>query len=95
MISYYSPKTNRNAILGSGEATSSLTTQEVGNPTILHEVTHQAAFKRGIHRRCCPSPRWISEGLSTLLESQDKRSTCSRSYKDRINPRMLEALAKK
>ncbi|MGC6463625.1 MAG: DUF1570 domain-containing protein [Pirellulaceae bacterium] len=69
MISYYSPKTNRNAILGSGEATSSLTTQEVGNPTILHEVTHQAAFNRGIHRRCCPSPRWISEGLSTLLES--------------------------
>lgn len=56
MISYYSPRTNRNAILGSGEATSSLTTQEVGNPTILHEVTHQAAFNRGTtaaaaHRR--------------------------------------------
>ena len=95
MVSYYSPKTNRIAILGGGEATSSLTTQEVVNPTILHEVTHQAAFNRGIHHRCCPPPLWISEGLSTLLESQDKRSTCSPSYKDRINPRMLEAFAAK
>ena len=92
MISYYSPRTNRNAILGSGEATSSLTTQEVGNPTILHEVTHQAAFNRGTtaaaaHRR--------DGSAKDCQPFWNQRSTCSRSYKDRINPRMLEALAEK
>ena len=95
MVSYYSPKTNRVAIFGGGETASSSTPQAVVNPTIFHELTHQAAFNRGLHHRCCPPPRWISEGLSTLLESMGKRSIGSPSFKDRINPRMLDAFAVK
>jgi hypothetical protein len=43
--------------------------------TLVHEATHQLAFNRGMHRRMAPVPVWVSEGIATVFETPDLRST--------------------
>lgn len=41
---------------------------------IIHEGTHQVGFNVGIHSRLGSTPRWIVEGLATVLEPPGIRS---------------------
>ena len=43
--------------------------------TLVHEATHQLAFNRGMHRRLAPVPVWVSEGIATVFETPDLRTT--------------------
>lgn len=43
--------------------------------TLVHEATHQLAFNRGMHRRLAPVPVWVSEGIATVFETPDLRSS--------------------
>ncbi|MEZ6053493.1 MAG: DUF1570 domain-containing protein [Planctomycetaceae bacterium] len=41
--------------------------------TIVHEATHQAAYNLGLHTRIGFNPKWVTEGLATLLEPDGMR----------------------
>lgn len=43
--------------------------------TLVHEATHQLAFNHGMHRRLAPIPVWVSEGIATVFETPDLRTT--------------------
>jgi len=45
--------------------------------TIIHEATHQAAYNLGLHTRIGDNPRWVTEGLATLLEPDGMRGNRS------------------
>ncbi len=55
--------------------------------TLIHEGIHQLAFNKGLHSRIGQNPRWIVEGLATMLEASgdmnltrsDKSSTINES----------------
>ncbi len=36
--------------------------------TLVHEATHQFAFNTGLHSRIGQTPKWVVEGLATVLE---------------------------
>jgi hypothetical protein len=55
---------------------------------IIHEGTHQVGFNVGIHSRLGTTPRWIVEGLATVLEPPGLRSR-GKSGKDKINDERL------
>lgn len=55
---------------------------------IIHEGTHQVGFNVGIHSRLGTTPRWIVEGLATVLEPPGIRSR-GKAAKDRINDERL------
>ena len=42
--------------------------------TIVHEVTHQIAFTRGLHTRLSDCPLWFSEGIAVYSETPDLSS---------------------
>ena len=47
--------------------------------TVKHEVAHQLAFNLGIHNRYAPPPKWLSEGLAMMLETErSKRNGVTR-----------------
>ncbi len=37
--------------------------------TLIHEGIHQLAFNKGLHSRIGQNPRWVVEGLATMLEA--------------------------
>lgn len=41
--------------------------------TLIHEATHQMAFNSGLHHRAGVNPKWVVEGLATLLEPDGVR----------------------
>jgi len=43
--------------------------------TLVHEATHQLAFNHGLHQRLAPVPVWVSEGIATVFETPDVRSS--------------------
>ncbi len=45
--------------------------------TIIHEATHQAAYNLGLHTRIGDNPKWVTEGLATLLEPDGMRENRS------------------
>ena len=55
---------------------------------IIHEGTHQVGFNVGIHSRLGTTPRWIVEGLATVLEPPGIRSR-GKAGKDKINDERL------
>ncbi|MFO0999835.1 MAG: DUF1570 domain-containing protein [Planctomycetaceae bacterium] len=55
---------------------------------IIHEGTHQVGFNVGIHSRLGTTPRWIVEGLATVLEPPGIRSR-GKAGKDKINEERL------
>ncbi|NOX55386.1 MAG: DUF1570 domain-containing protein [Planctomycetes bacterium] len=54
--------------------------------TLIHEATHQFAFNMGLHSRIGQNPKWVVEGLATVLEvAGPARTKLSRSVRGRIN----------
>lgn len=70
VVGYYSPISNRLITYrDEGESDG----RGVGfrpSATIVHEVTHQAAFNLGLHSRFAETPRWLSEGLAIMFEAR-------------------------
>ncbi len=55
--------------------------------TIVHESTHQAAYNLGLHTRIGENPKWVTEGLATLLEPDGMRGNrTSQTLQKRLNP---------
>ncbi len=78
---YYSPESNRVVIHDPQETVSASTTSggrraatETLDPTvrdtIVHEAVHQLAFNADLHSRIGRNPRWVVEGLATVLEAE-------------------------
>lgn len=55
---------------------------------IIHEGTHQVGFNVGIHSRLGTTPRWVVEGLATVLEPPGIRSR-GKAGKDKVNDERL------
>ena len=54
--------------------------------TVIHEATHQVAFNTGVHSRLARHPRWVVEGLATVMEADGIRTRRGHaSAADRIN----------
>ncbi len=59
--------------------------------TIVHESTHQAAYNLGLHTRIGDNPKWVTEGLATLLESDGVRGNRgSQPAQTRLNQERFE-----
>lgn len=59
--------------------------------TIVHEATHQAAYNLGLHTRIGDNPKWITEGLATLLEPDSMRKNRnSQQSRARVNQERFE-----
>ena len=59
--------------------------------TIVHEATHQAAYNLGLHTRIGENPKWVTEGLATLLEPDSMRQNrSSQQSKARVNHERFE-----
>jgi hypothetical protein len=91
---YYHPQTNRVTVFaGEGAARSqkSKSGSEASTSinTVVHEAIHQLAFNSGLHSRVGENPRWVVEGLATLLEAGALKSTSRDDMKSRINPERL------
>jgi hypothetical protein len=65
MHGYYHALTNRIALYeGNSDAV---------RETLVHEAVHQLAFNYGLHTRTGQNPRWVVEGLATMLEVDGSR----------------------
>ena len=75
---------------GEPQASESLFASVTGQTAdvIIHEGTHQVGFNVGIHSRLGTTPRWIVEGLATVLEPPGIRSR-GKAGKDKINEERL------
>ncbi len=77
---YYHPMTNRVALFespdprqrSSARGSSRSEATDLSNQTVstlIHEGIHQLAFNNGLHSRIGQNPRWVVEGLATMLEA--------------------------
>lgn len=79
---YYHPHTNRIALFETptqAQRVNSASTAAASKEfdalppataaTLIHEGIHQLAFNSGLHSRIGQNPRWIVEGLATMLEA--------------------------
>ncbi len=79
---YYHPITNRvalfetslsqrasNARYGSSTSRTTPVLPKQTVSTLIHEGIHQLAFNNGLHSRIGKNPRWVVEGLATMLEA--------------------------
>lgn len=100
---FYHPLTNRVTLYDlrdsvsessagfSGRAKSEKLTS-IGDSTrqvFVHETIHQLAFNAGLHDRLGDNPRWVVEGLATLLEAGALDSTNRADTSGRINVERL------
>ncbi|MEM1063222.1 MAG: DUF1570 domain-containing protein, partial [Planctomycetota bacterium] len=53
---------------------------------VLHELTHQQSFNRGLQTRLSDYPLWISEGVAMLTEAADRRGRPPRAGRLPMNP---------
>lgn len=79
---YYHPHSNRVALVekGTGPRSDGRPGTPAGSPgqnlsdetvsTLIHEGIHQLAFNQRLHTRIGQNPRWIVEGLATMLEAE-------------------------
>jgi hypothetical protein len=91
VLGYYSPKSNRVAILDATSLPASGLDWRQNAATVIHETAHQVAFNTGVHSRFTVTPRWLAEGLGTMFEARgvwDPRMYPNR--RDRINRGRLE-----
>ncbi|SFI39347.1 DUF1570 domain-containing protein [Planctomicrobium piriforme] len=58
--------------------------------TVIHETIHQLAFNSGLHPRVGNNPRWVIEGLATMLEAGALDSTVRSDTEGRINQDRLD-----
>ena len=58
--------------------------------TLIHEAIHQFAFNTGLHSRLGDNPKWLVEGLATVLEAPGvRKNASSRLVASRINSERL------
>jgi len=62
--------------------------------TTVHEAIHQLAFNTGLHQRVGVQPRWVVEGLATLLEAGALGSRGRDDVDGRINRERLDDFRK-
>ncbi len=91
MLGHYSPRTNRIALFDTTDgAPHGDWTQNA--ETIIHEATHQTAFNTGVHTRFAEVPRWVTEGLATMFETEGVWNFAGSSERpQRINTEQLQA----
>lgn len=77
---YYNTKTNRIAMYDS----------PVARETLIHETIHQLAFNYRLHSRTGGNPRWVVEGLATILEVDGARSARGSQSKLSVNQERLD-----
>ena len=53
--------------------------------TLVHEATHQLAFNTGLHSRVGNDPKWVIEGLATLMEPDAVRGRSLGTAGERVN----------
>lgn len=101
---YYHPLTNRVVLIeenpvqpgGNAGASSSLkrATDRSLSPqtvsTLIHEGIHQLAFNQGLHSRIGHNPRWIVEGLATMLEAHADLNQSTEAKQSNINKNRLQ-----
>ena len=66
IVGYYSPNTNRIVMYDQSQNGGTWTRNL---DTVVHEISHQAAFNCGLHGRFADTPRWVVEGLGTMFEA--------------------------
>ncbi len=87
IVGYYSPNSNRVAMYDQSKTGKTWTENF---DTIVHEISHQAAFNCGIHGRFGDTPRWIVEGLGTMFEADGVWDSMRHPKQlDRINSGLL------
>lgn len=64
--------------------------RELARSTLIHEAIHQLAFNVGLHSRTGKNPRWIVEGLATMLEVDGTSSTRNPSLGVGVNRERLD-----
>jgi hypothetical protein len=96
---FYHPQTNRVTLYDSdgepappppGGKTKTISVSKGGvgegsRHTVVHEAIHQLAFNAGLHPRVGQNPRWVVEGLATMLEAGALQSTTRDDVDSRIN----------
>ncbi|WP_437185547.1 DUF1570 domain-containing protein [Planctomicrobium sp. SH668] len=86
---FYSPLTNRVSLFDQAQGNSAGGLDPVTKTTLVHEAIHQLAFNNGLHERLSQNPRWVVEGLATVLEegalnSKNREDTTSRINSNRL-----------
>lgn len=103
---YYHPLTNRVALYESSFAVGTVSRRgfsvrhrQADLPadtvsTLIHEGIHQLAFNHGLHSRIGENPRWIVEGLATVLEVNAQRDDSNSLDTASINPQRYQRFQK-
>ena len=64
--------------------------------TLVHETVHQLAFNMGLHSRTGDNPKWVVEGLATMLEPDSvRRNAMQRNPVLRINRERMIGFARR
>jgi len=98
---FYHPQTNRVSLYDQSSDSPARTTtasrkpknlmiDEASRSVAVHEAIHQLAFNAGLHQRIGNNPRWVVEGLATLLEAGALESTNRSDTSERINVDRLQ-----
>jgi hypothetical protein len=95
VFGFYSRLSNRVTTFVSNDPRESKRLAKVIKTTAIHETVHQAAFNTGLHNRLCTVPRWLTEGLAMMFESNGVNNQRKfPSITDRINRERLLTLRK-
>jgi len=93
LMGYYLRTSNRMALYDpakSRHVTTISATDDSLRDTLIHEAIHQFAFNIGLHSRIGDNPKWVVEGVATLLEAPGIReNSSSRSIAARLNQERL------
>jgi len=98
---FYHPQTNRVSLYDQSagiEISKSVASNRTGpsvihdatRAVIIHETIHQLAFNSGLHQRAGENPRWVVEGLATMLEAGALDSTVRSDSSSRVNVERLQ-----
>jgi len=95
---FYHPQSNRVSLYDQSNGHQSQSTgasnkiriDEATRSVAVHETIHQLAFNSGLHQRIGENPRWVVEGLATMLESGALESTVRGNTSERINVSRLK-----
>lgn len=66
---FYEPLSNRVLLYDGDHARTHGEISSDVRDTLVHEAIHQLAFNRKLHSRINENPRWLVEGLATVLEA--------------------------